>query len=164
MKYIKLTKGYRAIVDDRFYGAIVEMGKWYVSPNSAGNIYARRNISLHGKQQPLWMHRVIYEFAFGSFDGLIDHHDGHGLNNQIHNLRIATYQQNLANSISRIGTSRYKGVCWHKRIQKWQANIRINNKLHHLGYFENEKDAALAYDHAAIEAFGEYANPNILGK
>jgi hypothetical protein len=46
-------------------------------------------------------------------------------------------------------SSQYKGVCWSKRYSKWQANIRYNGKRHHLGYFDDEGEAARARDRAA---------------
>lgn len=56
------------------------------------------------------------------------------------------------------GTARgqYKqGVCFHKRDNKFQSNIRINGKLKHLGSFDNELDAFLAYK-AAKESHVKY--------
>jgi hypothetical protein len=46
-------------------------------------------------------------------------------------------------------TSKYKGVHWRKRTRKWAAAIRCSNKTYHLGYFDNEIDAAGAYDRRA---------------
>ena len=47
------------------------------------------------------------------------------------------------------GTSRFKGVCWKKSNSKWEANIKIDGKSTHLGYFDDEEAAAHAYDEAA---------------
>lgn len=42
-------------------------------------------------------------------------------------------------------TSKYKGVCFNKGSNKWQAYITINGKLKHLGYFRTEFEAHEAY-------------------
>jgi outer membrane protein assembly factor BamD (BamD/ComL family) len=54
-------------------------------------------------------------------------------------------------------SSKYKGVAWHKRHKKWNAQIQINGKQKHLGYFTSEEEAALAYNKEAIKLFGEHA-------
>lgn len=77
------------------------------------------------------------------------------------NCRWVTPQQNQMNTSSRVNsTSKYKGVCWFKTREKWVARIMINGKTKHLGYFLDELDAALAYNEAAKELFGEYAHIN----
>jgi AP2 domain len=101
-------------------------------------------------------------FAHTLITGLlyVDHRNGDGLDNQRHNLRPATQPENLANTGSRGGTSRYKGVSWDRRRNKWRAGIMNNRQLYHLGMFTDEDEAARAYDAAAIELQGEFARPN----
>ncbi|MFI4915264.1 MAG: MerR family transcriptional regulator [Phycisphaerales bacterium JB060] len=60
-------------------------------------------------------------------------------------------------------TSRYKGVCWCEDRGKWLAQINKDGKHHHLGRFDDEIDAAEAYDNAARELFGEHAFLNFDG-
>lgn len=57
-------------------------------------------------------------------------------------------------------SSKFKGVSWDKAYEKWRARITFENKLKHLGYFDDEREAALAYDRAALELFGEFAATN----
>ena len=42
-------------------------------------------------------------------------------------------------------SSKYRGVFWNKSNSKWRAEITINGKKKHLGYFINEKDAYECY-------------------
>ena len=45
--------------------------------------------------------------------------------------------------------SKYVGVSWNKRDKKWKAEITINGKIKHLGYYHDEKEAARIYDEQA---------------
>ena len=49
---------------------------------------------------------------------------------------------------------------WHSDRNKWVAQIHVNRKHIHLGTYSDELQAALAYDEAAREHFGEFASPN----
>jgi hypothetical protein len=88
-----------------------------------------------------------------------DHIDRNTLNNKKENLREANNSQNTRNSnkFSRKCTSKYKGVSWSTKSNKWQAGISFNNKDIYLGTFKFEKIAAQAYNVKAKELFGEFA-------
>ncbi len=58
------------------------------------------------------------------------------------------------------GRSQYKGISWAKRQRKWMATISVDGRDRHLGYFDMEDDAARAYDAAAVELYGEFAQLN----
>jgi len=103
------------------------------------------------------MHREIA--ARAGFD--TDHCDGNGLNNQRHNLRPAARSQNNQNGHKRAAcSSKFKGVSWDKKAAKWRAYIRVNAHLRHLGYFQDEQQAATAYNEAAVCLFREFAKTN----
>ncbi len=93
---------------------------------------------------------------------LTDHIDGNPLNNLRRNLRPANRSTNAMNSGSRGGSSRYKGVRFEKKSQKWCAEIWKNRKKHWLGRHESEELAALAYNEAAEKLHGEFAFLNPL--
>lgn len=57
-------------------------------------------------------------------------------------------------------SSKYKGVVWHKTHNYWQIQIQYYGKRYYLSNCEDEKEAALAYDKAATQLFGEYARTN----
>jgi len=42
-------------------------------------------------------------------------------------------------------TSKYTGVSWYKRLNKWRSKIQKNGKCKHLGYFNSDLDASIAY-------------------
>ena len=46
-------------------------------------------------------------------------------------------------------TSRFKGVCWHKALRKWQVRAKVGAQHKYLGVFDNEETAARAYDAVA---------------
>ena len=58
----------------------------------------------------------------------------------------------------KLPTSRFKGVSWGKG--KWKAGIQKDKQNYKLGTFEDEIDAAMAYDEKAIELYGEMARLN----
>ena len=115
-------------------------------------------------------HRVKMGCVKG--DGLVvDHIDGNGLNNKTENLRIATATQNNGNQKCnpiklRNGkqvSSQYKGVYLDKQRGLFRAVIRINYKTIRLGYFRDERSAAIAYNDAAVAHYGEFACLNDVG-
>lgn len=105
----------------------------------------------------LYLHRFIIIAKKGQ---IVDHIDGDTMNNTRSNLRIATHQQNMANSKKRIGNTGYKGVQKRCDGKKWVARIQVNRKGIHLGSFTTPEDAARAYDDAAVIHFGEFARLN----
>jgi hypothetical protein len=158
MKYIELSQGQRAKVDDGDFDWLNQW-KWCAEWNrETRSFYAVRKSDLvDGKRHHVCMHRLV----LGCLPGrLTDHKDHDTLNNQRYNLRIATNAQNQHNQKARKGSSIYKGVTWHKRDERWAAGIVCDMKRHSLGYFTNERDAALAYDAKARELFGEFACTN----
>lgn len=80
------------------------------------------------------------------------------------NIRWATLTEQQQNAGSRTGRSQYKGVAWHNQRNKWRAYIVNNYRQKHLGLFDDEEEAALAYNRAAVELFGDHANLNITGR
>ena len=75
----------------------------------------------------------------------IDHIDKNRTNNMLINLRWCTHQQNMLNKAIR-GESEYRGVCFHKKSQKWRADIKIDKKQKYIGIYKTEIEAARAYN------------------
>ena len=101
------------------------------------------------------MHREILNAPPGM---LCDHKNHNTLNIRKCNLRLATPAQNCCNRLPQPGgSSQYKGVAWHKDHRKWQAKVETRGGQIHIGHFDYEADAAIAYDDMAVELFGEFA-------
>jgi hypothetical protein len=88
-------------------------------------------------------------------DGLItDHINGNGLDNRKSNLRIANHSINNLNQhkLRDNKTSRYRGVSWNKRDERWVAALSINGRIKNLGSFKNEEIAVEVYN-LALEKY-----------
>lgn len=91
---------------------------------------------------------------------MVDHINHDTLNCTRENLRVCTKVQNGYNSNRK--DRKYKGVTALPN-GKFKARITIDGKTINLGVFVFDMDAAIAYDKAAIEYFGEFAYLNFGG-
>lgn len=154
MKF-KLKNGTIILIDKE---DLEKVSKYSWDINNSG--YVRVSLNLKTKYTGMLLHRFIMGLTDPNIK--LDHIDCNKLNNQKTNLRIATMQQNARNrtKTKKLGYSKFKGVSFNKRKNKWIAAIYINYKRHHLGYFKDEISAAKAYNKAAIQNFGEFARIN----
>ena len=161
---IQLSHGKIALVDPEDYDALSKY-KWYAYQHKGKLWYA---ISGMGAKRKI-IHRMHKEIL-GVHDVIIDHINGDGLDNRRSNLRIVNSHQNIMNSIKRPGktyakkpcSSRFKGVYWKADKNKWAAHCQGKFGCGHIGYFNDEVEAAKAYDSAARTYFGVYARCNFL--
>lgn len=88
----------------------------------------------------------------------IDHINGDPQDNRICNLRDVPQGVNGKNQKARTNNqSGVTGVCWHKRENKWRADIRVNGRQKHLGYFAEFSDAVIARLRAELD-YGYHEN------
>jgi len=156
LKTIPLTQNKFVLVDDADF-KLLNQWKWHAKKDRW--IYYAERRDKENKDK-ISMHRQILGLKRG--DGIkSDHKDRNGLNNQRYNLRTCTNAENARNKKPQIGgTSQYKGVCWDTTIKSWRAYICYKGHQIYLGAFDDEADAAKAYDRAAEDLFGEFAYLN----
>jgi hypothetical protein len=130
--------------------------------SAAGRVMKRRipyiQIRVGGEGQ-FYAHRLAFLYMTGRWPAqYVDHKDGDGLNNRWANLREATYTQNQWNTgVMVANTSGFKGVCFNKRLKKFQAAIRVRGKIRHLGLYPTAEEAAAAYCGASILLHEEFS-------
>ena len=152
MAHIQATNGPIIEVDNEYYEHLSQF-TWSI--NGWGYAYSGMGL---GRGVCVCMHKWVAEQAGLDTSNQIDHKDRNKLNNQASNLRPATRSQNEANKIKLPGcSSSYKGVSYDRAASKWYAQLSVNKKRVLRQGFENEIDAAKAYDKAAFEYNGEYA-------
>lgn len=154
MKEISLTRGLSTTVDDEDFD-LLNKYKWRADKKKH-KFYAQRTHRFdNGTKKTIAIHVLILGTTW------VDHIDGNPLNNQRSNLRMCTPKQNSMNTRSHFGSSsKYKGVSWVKKYKHWRSEIYFNGKTIYIGSFQNETDAAIAYDKMSTELFGEWGKPN----
>ena len=95
-----------------------------------------------------YAHRLAWFYIHGDFPkNEIDHINGVKNDNRIANLRDVPNQVNAQNKLFAKSNSKSQilGVSWHKKANKWQADICIYKNKEYLGLFDSAEDAHKAY-------------------
>ena len=147
------------MVDDADYEWLSQW-KWHAN-GQLPYVYAMRSLSVGGRRQkPIAMHREILGITAEPRTVYVDHKNHNTLDNRRSNLRQCGNKGNQGNRQHQQGSSGYRGVSLNKQAGTWRARLIVDCKERHLGNFADERDAAVAYDAAAIEHFGEFAKLN----
>lgn len=154
---IVLTQGQVALVDAADYEWLNQW-KWHASVRKKLIYAARKTSRKEGDRKCVYMHRVVIHAANST---MVDHVNHNTLDNRRANLRPCTKSENQRNRLAKKGcSSKYLGVFWLVRVGKWQAKINANGEQLDLGRYVCEIEAARAYDAAARQYHGAFANPN----
>lgn len=152
--YIELTQGQFALVD-KWIADYLAKRNWYAQwIDALGGYYA---VTKDGGKY-ISMHRFILGLKHGD-ERQADHmQQARTLDNRLPNIRIATSLQNATNK-RRYGNNAcgFKGVYLRKKTGKYRAQIVVNGRKIHLGYFRTAAEAHEAYKAAAIRYFGVFA-------
>ena len=143
---------------DGFYNhvTIIDLSDLHLIRGYKWSWDGRDYVSSKKDGKTIYLHNIIYGKLPAGFE--VDHKNRNRLINKRSNLRVSTKSQNDINRPGKPGSSsQYKGVCWDKRKKKFKTYICKSGKYYHLGYFDDEKAAALTYNEKARVLFGEYA-------
>lgn len=143
--YLPISRGLRVLLNKEDFEELSRF-KWCAVIRS-GIPYAVRFVGA----KALALHRVIMNAP----DGLcVDHINHDSLDNRRENLRVCTRLENLRNRRSKRGVSQFQGVS--PSLGKWRVDIAGR----YVGTYSDEIVAAKAYDTAATEQYGQFANLN----
>ena len=125
----------------------VKKYKWCVGKN--GDVMRQQNGKI------ISLNRVIVDCQNHL---CVQHISGNKLDNRKSNLRICT----RSNCGMRMNKGENKGITFDKKSGKFKAQIMVNYKNIHLGYFDSKVDAKNARKLAEAKYFGEFADISVL--
>ena len=150
--YLLLSNGDVAVTDatPENIKKLSKQQKWSISHG-----YPYYTDYSNNSKKTVKLHQYLYDCPNGL---VVDHINGDKLDNRAENIRFVTPQANNVNRRNKSG--KYKGVSFDTSRGKWIVSIQINGKTKHIGRFDDEEEAAKAYDDKAYELHGEYAKLN----
>lgn len=80
---------------------------------------------------------------------VVDHINNNNLDNRLENLQIISQRQNMTKDL-KIGTSKFVGVYFNKKENKYMSRIYINGKRKYLGLFISDLEASKAYQNELL--------------
>ncbi|WJM80435.1 HNH endonuclease [Pectobacterium brasiliense] len=119
----------------------------------AGGVNCKGYIEIGIQGRLMKAHRVAWAMSYGEYpSGDIDHINGVRSDNRLDNLRDVDRKANCRNRARhKNNTSGINGVRWSNRENRWAAEIYIDGKQRHLGYYANIIDATAARKSAELQ-------------
>lgn len=102
-------------------------------------------------KQKKTVHKLVASAFLGKSDLYVDHIDSDRQNNNIENLRYCTFRENIVyGTLKKTTSSKYVGVLFDKKRNKWKVGIGNKGVYHYLGHFDDEDVAANEYQKALL--------------
>lgn len=167
--WIELSSGDRTVISSCDSWILREFPVWGITGSASRYVFVERGIKTEYStvRERVYLHRVITRPAFNGLS--VDHIDRDRLNNRRSNLRFCSPRQNMAN-VGPKKNKKFKGVFEDKgRKLKKPYSTYISyldgksvglRKRKYLGRFSTAEEAAIAYNKAAKELWGEFAYQN----
>ena len=150
MKILITSNGIRIKLEDQDYNYFNRWSWWF-------GTYAQRG----NKNGRYFLHVEIAKRAGLFQEGKkVDHIDFDKTNCCRDNLRPGSHGQNRAHSRQQNNQSDCRGV--YPKDGGYEVSIRHDKILNYIGFFKSKKEAARAYNNAAIQLHGEFAVLNDL--
>lgn len=159
---IEEIPGYEGVYSISSYGYVISEEKVVSNGNGFRTIrervlkgskgshgYLMVALSINGNVKKYTIHQLMaitfLSHTPNSYKGfVVDHIDNNKLNNSLDNLQLTTVRHNTSKDKKNV-TSKYTGVSWWSKPQKWIAQMRDNGERVYLGAFNKEIDAHNAY-------------------
>jgi len=126
-----------------------------LKPNINPSGYPKVTFWKKGKESKKYVHRLVAGAFLLDFtkDLLVDHRNGDKLINNLSNLRMVNPSGNHL-GFRRNGkgsSSQFRGVSWNENARKWLVRANLHGKDYYIGIFQNEDEAAKAWNKKATE-------------
>jgi hypothetical protein len=151
-----------ALIDTSDLQIVSEMKSTWSYTISSTHKYIQGIYYVNKQMYRVRMHRLVLGLNSDK-KVFVDHINHNTLDNRKSNLRIVTNSQNLQNLRVRSNNkSGVRGVCYIKSRKKWIAEVRVDNKITRIGYYDSigEAENAVIEARARMMPFSQEAEEN----
>lgn len=127
--------------------------------NPKSGIYYSVGLIKDGANKTIQIHQLVAMAFLGhercGHKLVVDHINENKLDNRLDNLRIVSQKFNVSRSQGE-NLSKYKGITYDKKTDKWKCIVNINSQKKYLGAFKTKKEAIEVY-----KSYEKYKNKKI---
>lgn len=121
----------------------------YIKPKKDKYGYYKVRLYKNNIQKELKIHRLLIQYFKPDIwnpELVVNHINYKREDNTLENLEMVSMVKNTSNRDKSKCASKYQGIMFSKKHNKWRAKCYVDGKHKHIGYFINQKDAARARD------------------